>query len=1137
MADTAPAEADSHTLQALPAELELEEAPRFTPQVVGIGASVGGLQAFTEFLQHMPPDSGMAFVLIQHLAPQQPSYLAELLAAQTAMPVEQVSATTPVAANHVYLIPPNTALTIEQGELRLEPPTAVHGLRLPIDHFFRSLATEQGPRAVGIVLSGTGADGAKGLAAIRAQGGLTFAQDPDSASAPEMPSRAIASDAVEQILTVAAMPAVLQAHARRMPAAPAPPPVVTERPAASLRQIMAILQQTTGHDFSHYKETTLRRRIERRMQMLRLASMETYHARLEDDRIEVEALFQDLLISVTEFFRDPAAFEALAATFIPHLLRNRAASGPVRVWVPGCATGEEAYSLAMLLSEHFDKLDAPPAVQIFATDIDETALTLARRGRYDASIAANVSPDRLARFFLQEGQYYQVSKKLREQCLFSVHNLISDPPFGRMDLIACRNLLIYFDGDLQRRLTPVFHYALAPNGYLFLGAAEHATGVNGEGELFRVIDGAQRIYQRKERLLRPLVDLPWANVGRAGARTSGVTRRTAVTATHGVSTAIERILLRDYTPTAVAIDEQGMIVHLSGRTYPYLLVPAGAPTTNLLALAHPDIQLPLRAAVRAVSQDRTPVVREHLLLSSGNEQIPITLAVRLLDEPDIDTELLLVVLQVTRPQTPLVPSDEIPGMLGSSADVLALELQRTRDTLEAIIREHQEANLDLTAANEELRALNEEMQATNEELQTSKEEIQSINEELQTVNAELSRKIAELDRANADLANLFASAQIPAIFLYPDGRIARFTPQATELFALIESDLGRPLSDLRTLFDCGNLQLLIAHVTVSSVAIQEVVYQPEQQRWWNMQIRPYRTLTGNIDGVVLTFADITALKHAETVLQHANENLEQRVAARTDELAATNEALQAQIAERVLAEQARQQLLQQLVTAQEEERRHIAHELHDQLGQGLTTLILGLKGLRDTFADDDPSADPVTQLQALAVQISQEVRHLAVQLRPSVLDDLGLQLALSNYVDHWSTRAHVAVDLHTSGLDAAPLPLATEATIYRLVQEALTNVFKHAQANEVSVIVECTPTQVRLIVEDDGVGFTVPELWESLGRVDQMGLTGMRERVELLGGGLNIESELGSGTTIFAYIPLPAVTEKGNESGDQSIPR
>lgn len=1106
------------------------EATRLAPRVVGIGASAGGLQAFTDFLQHMPPDSGLAFVLVQHLDPQQPSLLPELLAAHTTMPVRPVTDPLRVAVNEVYLIPPNTALTIAQSVLHLEPPTEAHGQRLPIDHFFRSLAADQGPRAVGIVLSGTGADGSAGLAAIKAHGGLTIVQTPASAAYPAMPQAAITRGVVDHILEIAAMPALLLARDTR--ATPPPPAPAT---ADTLRMILALLQQTAGHDFSHYKRTTLQRRIDRRIQLLHLTSLAAYLAQLQQDRGEVELLFQDLLIGVTEFFRDPAAFEALVPTVILGLLRSNDAGTALRVWVPGCATGEEAYSLAIMLREQLAQLDVPPPVQIFATDIDEAALAVARLGWYDASIAAHVTPERLSRSFVAEGAGYRVAKALRELCLFSIHNVISDPPFGRIDLIACRNLLIYFDAELQRQLIPVFHYALTPGGYLFLGSAESATGAIDDSDLFRVIDGQHRIYQRKERLVNPHIALPWASARRPAARISGAALHPRMAASGDLGAAIERVLLQDYAPTALAIDPQGAVIYLSGQAYPYLSMPPGAPTANLFDMAHPDLRLPLRAAIRTATQALTPVVREDLTFATADGQRRLSLTVRPFPEAGPEAGLLLVVLQASGPPVPLIPPAGATPALTPPADALAQELQHTRETLEATIGELQETNLDLTAANEELRSLNEELQAANEELQTSKEEIQSINEELQTVNAELSRKIEELDRANADLANLFASAKIPAIFLHPDGRIARFTPQATDLFALIPSDIGRPIDDLNARFSSNTLRAQIAQVLQTLTPIEAVVHQPEQNRWWSMHLRPYLTLAEQADGVVLTFADITTLKRAEAVLQEAHDELERRVAARTEELAVANAALQAQVAERARGEQARQQLLQQLVTAQEEERRRVARELHDQLGQDLTALILGLKTLQNNMSSND-AAERVAQLQTSAVQIGQEVRTLAVQLRPSVLDDMGLALALSNYVEQWSARAHVAADLHTSGLDGERLPLAIETTIYRLVQEALTNVLKHAQASEVSVIVERHADEARVIIEDDGVGFVAPTTWDTLIGAKQLGLIGMRERVALLGGDLVIEAAPGSGTSIFAHLPLPTDAEGKSDADHQGDP-
>jgi chemotaxis methyl-accepting protein methylase/signal transduction histidine kinase len=702
------------------------------------------------------------------------------------------------------------------------------------------------------------------------------------------------------------------------------------------------------------------------MQLLHLYTSDAYLALLRRNRHEVKLLFQDLLIGVTEFFRDPSAFEALGPSVIPTILRGKDGGTPLRIWVPGCASGEEAYSIAIMIHEYLVQLDARPPVQIFATDIDEAALNVARRGWYDASITAHVGPERLSRYFVPEGRGYRVSQTVREQCLFSVHNLISDPPFGRMDLIACRNLLIYFDAKLQRQLIPLFHYALAPDGYLFLGLAESVVGSADASDLFRVIDRQYRIYQRKERLLQPQIVFPWASARRPPMRMSG-TLPHLQTATPGVFGAvIERILLRDYAPTALVIDPQGVLIHLSGQTYPYLSVPPGAPTANLFDMSHPDLRLPLRAAIRTASQRLTAVVRKDVTLAVADGQLHLTLTVRHLREVDPEAGLLLVILQ--------------------------------------------------------------------------------------------------------------------------------------------------------------NNGLLVSEKLLA-----------EQDRWWNMYIQPYLTLAKRVDGVVVTFSDITTLKQAEAMLQNAHDELERQVAERTNELDIANATLQAQLAVLAQSEQTRRQLLQQLVTAQEEERRHIARELHDQLAQDLAGLILGLKSVQDQLPADTPGSERIAQIQALAIQISQVVRNLAVQLRPSVLDDLGLMLALRNYVEQWSARAHIATDLHTSGLDITRLPLAVETTIYRLVQEALTNVLKHAQASEVSLIVERHGNEVRVIIEDDGVGFDLSACEDALADAQKLGLIGMRERVTLLDGTLTIESEPGSGTSIFAHIPLTPLKEEYNDT-DHRIP-
>jgi two-component system CheB/CheR fusion protein len=1260
---------NEHPQQA-PTEPSAEQPPLAVPTrpafIVGIGASAGGLEAFTTFLTHMPLDSGMAFVLVQHMDPQHPSLLTELLAPHTEMPVRQVVDQMPVAADNVYLIPPNTMLTINRGVLSLAPPPEARGHRLPIDHFFHALAADQRSQAIGIILSGSGTDGTLGLAAIKQQGGMTMVQTPESATYAAMPQSAIAHGVADHVLPIIQMPAMLLAYAQQVTEyLPSPDSdILQATTTAGLHEIAELLRQATGNDFSQYKPATILRRIARRMHVRHIDGLANYVELLRQDRPEVDQLFQDLLISVTHFFRDPAAFEALVATVIPQLFCGKGITAPLRIWVPGCASGEEAYTIAILLREHMALLDMPPPVQIFATDIDEPALDIARQGRYDARITEHVSAERLARFFVQEGQVYQVTKALRELCLFSAHNLIGDSPFARMDLIVCRNLLIYFDAELQRRLVPLLHYALASQGYLFLGSSEN---VAAHPDLFRVIDKQQRIFQRKDPLGHPYIDFPLGRPSRRPMRNHASGRQAMATSAKDIGAALDRILLKQYAPPAAIIDEQGMVVYFSGRTGIYLEAPAGTPTLDILAMAHPQLRLALRTAIRATLKNHTPTIRENLAISAGGDVQRLQLIVRPLSELGPDVGLLLVIFQEIGPPMSTTQAQALGTLPITGEPItqqLAQELQLTRDVLETTIEELQEANTELTAANEELRSINEELQSAIEELQTSKEEIQSINEELQTVNTELNRKIEELDRVNDDLANLLASMQIPAIFLHADGHIARFTPAATAVFRLIESDVGRPLTDITPRFRDSDLAETIATVLRTLAPYDKQVRGNTSDDWWMMRIQPYQTLAHVIDGVVITFADISDLKRAESererllaavqqaryyaeqivetvrepliildadlrvqsanqafyqlfqitrtaaeaaviyelgerqwdtpqlrallgerlnqntafadveltqtfpqigtrtmlltarqigqspdrapllllaveditertqavaALQQAHDALEARVQQRTSELAEANAVLHEQIGEREQAEQSRQQLLRQLVTAQEEERSRIARELHDQMGQDLTVLMLGLKMLRDAAPADSPINMRLEPLQVLSTQIGREVRTLALQLRPPALDDLGLDATLANYVAEWSARVLIAVDFHTIGLDEQRLPPAIETALYRLTQEALTNVLKHAQATSVSLIIERRADTVHMIVEDNGTGFDVAAARSNAHIEHRLGLIGMDERVAHLGGTLTIESAPGSGTTVFVRIPLADAAQGGSD--------
>jgi len=1247
------------------------DAPAQPVFIVGIGASAGGLEAFTSFFTHMPLGSGMAFVLVQHMDPQHASLLTELLAPHTPMPVRQVVDQMPAAADNVYLISPNTTLTIKGGVLSLAPPTEAHGHRLPIDHFFQALAIDQGSRAIGIILSGSGTDGTLGLVAIKQQGGMTMAQEPASAAYDSMPQSAITRGVVDHILPIAQMPPMLLAYAQ-YPTKDAPLLDADTSPAAGtagLHEIAELLREATGHDFSQYKPATILRRIARRMQVRHINGLANYIELLRQDRLEIEQLFQDLLISVTHFFRDPEAFEALADKVIPQLFRDKGIAAPVRVWVPGCASGEEAYTIAILLREYMAQLELPPPVQVFATDIDEQALDYARQGRYDARITEHVSAERLARFFVQDEHGYRVTKAIRELCLFSAHNLIGDSPFARMDLIVCRNLLIYFDTELQRKLIPLLHYALAAQGYLFLGSSEN---VAAHADLFRTIDKQQRIFQRKDALVHAYVDFPLVQPSRRPTRSQGTVRRMRATNAQNIGATLERILLKHYAPPAAIIDEQSMIVYFSGRTGSYLESPAGAPNLDILAMAHPQLRLPLRTAISATQKNHTLTIRENLAITMAGGVQRLHLIVRPLSELGPDTGLLLVIFQEIGPPISKAQAQGTSPVIDEPiTQQLAQELQITRDVLETTIEELQEANTELTAANEEQHSINEELQSAIEELQTSKEEIQSINEELQTVNTELNRKIEELDRVNADLANLLASMQIPAIFLDADGHIARFTPAATAVFHLIESDVGRPITDITPRFRDGDLAETIDAVRRTLVPYNKPVPGHNNDAWWMLRIQPYQTLANVIDGVVITFSDITELKRAErererlltavqqarsyaeqivetvrepliildaelrvqsanhafyqlfqltpaaakatviyelgdrqwdtpqlrgllgerlnrntafadveltqtfpqigtrtmlltarqieqspdraplillaieditertqavAALQQAHDALEARVQQRTSELAEANAVLHEQIGEREQAEQSRQQLLRQLVTAQEEERGRIARELHDQMGQDLTVLMLGLKMLRDATPADSPIHKRLEPLQALSTRIGREVRTLALQLRPPALDDLGLAATLANYVEEWSARVLIAVDFHTIGLEEQRLPPPIETALYRLTQEALTNVLKHAHATSVSLIIERRANTVHMIVEDNGAGFDVAAARSTAHIEHRLGLIGMDERVAHLGGTLTIESAPGSGTTVFVRIPLAADAQGGADGTAKDLP-
>ncbi|HEX7176471.1 MAG TPA: CheR family methyltransferase [Pyrinomonadaceae bacterium] len=1093
--------------------------------VIGLGASAGGLQALKDFFTNMPVESGMAFVVIMHLSPKHESHAASLLQATTGMPVTQVTEAVKVEPNHVYVIPPTKNLEMSDGHINLTEPERLHGgKQVAIDLFFRTLGDTHKEHAVGIVLSGMGSDGTNGLKRIKEQNGLAFAQDPKDAEHDSMPRHAIGSGLVDFVLPVAEMPGKLievwrNASRIRLPPATEPEVVVSLEDAdeAALNDIFLLLRSHTGHDFTHYKRATVLRRIERRLQVNALLELTAYRDFMREHPVEAQALLKDLLISVTNFFRDRAAFDELEREVVPLLFHEKTTGDQVRVWVAGCATGEEAYSVAMLLLEYAERLPSPPAIQIFATDIDEAAIATAREGSYTETIEADVSMERLRRFFTKESGGYRIRKDVRERVLFAVHNLIKDPPFSRLDAVTCRNLLIYLNREAQTHIFELFHFVLLPNGFLFLGNSESADGV---ANLFTTVDKRERIF-RAESVTRARLRVPSLPLSLPPPRGSAPQAQGARAQQQITFAELHQQLLEQYAPPSVIIDERNDIVHLSDRAGRFLQFVGGEPSHNLLKVVHPELRIELRTALFQAAQTGKSCVARRVYITRDGRDLYVNMIARPVggDAPS--------------PNYFLVLFDEVEGLTGARSDVanagdetepvvrlLEEELHTSKEQHQVTVEQYETQAEELKASNEEMQSMNEELRSATEELETGKEELQSVNEEIQTINSELKSNLAELAIANSDLKNLIASTDLATIFVDPNLNIKFYTPRAQDIFSLIPSDIERPLSDITHRLDYADLLPDVGRVLADSNKREQEVASREG-RWYRAQLGPYRGGGERTEGVILTFVDFTTRKLAEIETLQAKESLERQ----TISLMEANAALQAEINERLRGERERGQLIRHIVFAQEEERRRIAREMHDQFGQQLTVLKIKLDALKEDCGDNENLCEQVTALQAVASQLDADVDYLVWEMRPTALDDLGLQAALSTYVESWSKHFGVPVQLHASGMDRERLTPESETALYRIAQEALNNVAKHAQAASVAVVLERRAAQVSLIVEDDGVGFDLQQVFET---GDQgLGLIGMRERAALVGGTVEIESQPNEGATVVVRIPVPSAPPAG----------
>ena len=836
------------------------------PRIVGLGASAGGLTALEAFFAHARPDSGMAYVVVQHLDPTQKALLPELLQRVTAMPVHEAEQGMPIAANTVYVIPPNTELTLANGALQLAKPIEPRGMRLPINVLFSSLATTFGTRAIAVVLSGMGADGTLGMRAIKAVGGLTVVQEPASAQFDSMPKSAITADCADIVAPPEELAARIQAYVDQ---APEPVSAVEDGRGVALspeplQRIVRLLQQRTRHDFSLYKPSTLHRRIDRRMTIHGVDSLSLYADLLEQSPQEVDLLFKELLIGVTSFFRDAEVWKYLIETALPDLLAQRPTSQPPRAWVVGCSTGEEAYSLAMAFCEAADAVAQPQPVhmQIFASDLSPDGIATARRAEYPLAIADQLSEERLTRFFTRHETHYQVNHAIRDMVLFARHDVVLDPPFTKLDLVACRNLLIYFDATLQRRLIPLFHYCLCPGGLLVLGKSET---VGRQTHLFTPLQSPLRIYSRGE---TPAIEGPefllksFPPLSRATREHSVSTQDFPEDKADSVQTAADHVLLQVYAPAAVVLNGKGDIVYISGRTGKYLEPAAGKANWNIHAMARPGLRAPIVQALEKARVQAEPIHLHGLRLTEEHAGETVDITVQALHEPAVLDGMAMVVFR----DVVQAPKRSRKGDQSAIEAAHAAEVQRYRDEIVSLREEARVSREELQSSNEELQSTNEELQSTNEELTTSKEEMQSMNEELQTINNELHAKLDDLSLAQSDMQNVLNSIEIAIVFLDQNMNVRRYTERASDVVNLRESDVGRPLSDLTTTLEYPTL-VDDAAETLRTLVPTEKQIMASDQRWFSVRIMPYRRLDNVIDGVVITLFDITETKALEAALR------------------------------------------------------------------------------------------------------------------------------------------------------------------------------------------------------------------------------------------------------------------------------
>ena len=1011
----------------------------------------------------------MAFVVVLHLSPDYESNLVDILQEETSLSVVRAEDGARVEGGTVYVIPPAHELTIENGRLRVKEAPGVHDVT-SIDRFLRSLASDQGDNTVGIVLSGSGTDGTLGLRAIKEVGGITMVQSPDEADYESMPESAISTGLVDLVRPVGELAEILVTYRNRAGLIQLPDmeAALEEDERSTLKRIFSTLYSATGLDFSNYKRSTVLRRLERRLQLCGVRTLGAYLERLNTEPDEVQSLRKDLLISVTSFFRDPEAFEALAETVIPALFEDKTAADQVRVWVPGTATGEEAYSLAMLLVEYAETLEHPPDLQVFATDVDKEALAFARQGRYPKAIKTDLSTERLRRFFQSDGDFYQIDHGLRECVLFADHNMMEDPPFSSLDLVSCRNLLIYLNEQLQEHAYKLMHYGLREGGYLFMGRSEALGKAN---HLFSTVDASNNILQAR---VLPTGKRPRLPVKPTLLKGEPSDERTQVSfsarggrpdqweaePTDLVET-VHRRALMEAVPS-VLVNENREIVHLSGTADRYLQFEEGAPTSDVLSCVEKTLRPELRSALYQAFSKGEAARRTDLRMQVEGQPRSVSFQVRLLSEDGSKYAHI-------RFEEHDVDDEGEPTEESAKEAELREELERTREQLQNTSEEYEAVTEEMETSNEELLSMNEELQSKNEELETSKEELQSVNEELKATNRELKNKVEEVRQAKAALENLMEATEVATLFLDRDLVIQRFTPPVTALLNVRAADVGRPLSEVTQQFDGERLETEARSVLESEEPVEREV-RSRDDRWYYAKIHPYRTVDGAVTGIVLTFVDITE----------------------------------------------RRRLERKLVNATERVRRRIGQDLHDILSSDLAALAMKMDNYKNRLEDaDGVDVAPLEGLVEDARTAAEQARTLSHALVPVALQEEHLAAALENMCRE---QAEVGdIDCTFEGNREEPFPINKETAMhmYRIAHEAVVNVRRHADASGVWVRLYRTNDTLVMTIRDDGVGLSEP-VDEAAG----LGLRTMRYRANLIAASLSFESGEDGGTVVRCTLSL-----------------